>query len=181
MRKLAAAVAAATMVAGLGLAAPGAGATTGSYCGITWGSLTKTGGALATSDLTGVRAGRHDCYDRLVFDLNGKDSGFDVSYVSTVYDQAGAAIPLRGGAFLQINLYNAAYDDTGASTYNPTKPAELANVTGWDTFRQVSWGGSFEGYTTVGLGVRARLPFRVFTLDGPGSGSRVVVDVAHKW
>ena len=39
--------------------------------------------------------------------------------------------------------------------------------------------GSFEGQTTIGLGVRARLPFRVFVLAGPGSGSRLVVDVAH--
>ncbi|MDQ1596268.1 MAG: hypothetical protein QOH40_2824, partial [Arthrobacter pascens] len=40
---------------------------------------------------------------------------------------------------------------------------------------------SFEGYTTLGLGVRARLPFKVFTLAGPGSGSRLVIDVAHHW
>jgi hypothetical protein len=33
----------------------------------------------------------------------------------------------------------------------------------------------------VGLGVRARLPFRVFKLDGPGEGSRLVIDVAHQW
>ncbi|ADG76293.1 hypothetical protein Cfla_3416 [Cellulomonas flavigena DSM 20109] len=32
-----------------------------------------------------------------------------------------------------------------------------------------------------GLGVRARLPFRAFVLAGPGSGSRLVVDVAHQW
>jgi len=25
------------------------------------------------------------------------------------------------------------------------------------------------------------LPFKVYTLDGPGSGSRLVVDVAHYW
>jgi hypothetical protein len=34
---------------------------------------------------------------------------------------------------------------------------------------------------TLGLGVRGRLPFRVFTLDGPGAGSRIVIDVAHRW
>jgi hypothetical protein len=45
----------------------------------------------------------------------------------------------------------------------------------------VASAGSFEGYTSLGLGVRARLPFQVFTLDGPGSGSRLVVDVAHFW
>jgi hypothetical protein len=29
--------------------------------------------------------------------------------------------------------------------------------------------------------VRARLPFRVLLLTGPGTHSRVVVDVAHLW
>ena len=48
-------------------------------------------------------------------------------------------------------------------------------------FRQVAWAGSFEGYSSLGLGVRARLPFRVFALDGPDAGSRLVVDVAHFW
>jgi hypothetical protein len=32
-----------------------------------------------------------------------------------------------------------------------------------------------------GLGVRARLPFRAFVLAGPADGSRLVVDVAHRW
>jgi hypothetical protein len=57
----------------------------------------------------------------------------------------------------------------------------VTKVSGYHTFRQVAWAGSFEGYTTLGLGVRARLPFKVHTLDGPGSGSRLVVDVAHYW
>ena len=45
----------------------------------------------------------------------------------------------------------------------------------------MTWAGSFEGRTSLGLGVRARLPFRVFSLAGPGDGSRVVIDVAHRW
>ncbi|BAS14136.1 conserved hypothetical protein [Arthrobacter sp. Hiyo8] len=45
----------------------------------------------------------------------------------------------------------------------------------------MAFAGSFEGYTSLGLGVRARLPFRVFTLAGPGTGSRLVIDVAHMW
>jgi hypothetical protein len=40
---------------------------------------------------------------------------------------------------------------------------------------------TFEGQTTFGLGVRAWRPFRVFALSGPGDGSRVVIDVAHRW
>jgi hypothetical protein len=54
-------------------------------------------------------------------------------------------------------------------------------VRGYPTFRHLAWAGSFEGQTTLGLGVRARLPFRVALLAGPGGGSRVVLDVAHRW
>ena len=50
---------------------------------------------------------------------------------------------------------------------------ELIDTTHFRTFRHVAWAGSFEGMTTIGLGVRARLPFRVFLLDGPGAGSRL--------
>ena len=44
-----------------------------------------------------------------------------------------------------------------------------------------AWGGSFEGVTTIGLGVRAKLPFRVFTLKGANNVSMLVIDVAHRW
>lgn len=182
MRKLASALAAVAMAAGVGLAAPAATASAAPYCGIYWGSLTKSAGEMSADPLTNVRAGRHDCFDRLVLDIGGGDNGFTVSYVSAVHSPgSGDVVPLRGGAFLDINLLNPAYDAEGDVTYNPINPAELANVTGWQTFRQVAMGGSFEGATTIGLGVRARLPFRVFTLDGPGTQSRVVIDVAHKW
>ena len=66
--------------------------------------------------------------------------------------------------------------------FTPANPDELVNVTGWSTFRQIKLvGASFEGVTQFGLGVRARLPFHVFTLTGPGSMTRVVIDVAHRW
>jgi hypothetical protein len=32
----------------------------------------------------------------------------------------------------------------------------------------------------MGLGVRARLPFRAFTIQD-ATGSRLVIDVAHRW
>jgi len=154
------------------------------YCGIRWGSLEKVATSAGRSDsgsLVNVRAGRHDCYDRLVLDMAG-DGSARVRYVDEVrMDGSGQVVPLRGGAFLEI-LTGPAYDvQTGASTYRPANPNELVNVTGWGTFRQVADGGSFEGQMTIGLGVRARLPFRVFGLTGPGDGSRLVIDVAHRW
>ena len=170
------------LVGSLGLTSA-ASASAAPYCGIVWGSLTKSGNVETAPNLTGVRAGRHDCYDRLVLDLRGGSSaGFHVSYVDAVYaDASGALVPLRGGARLQIVVYASSYDVNGQRTYTPANPRELANVTGYQTFRQVADAGSFEGQTTVGLGVRARLPFRAFVLAGPDGGSRLVVDVAHLW
>jgi hypothetical protein len=173
-------------VAGLAVVLPSA-AQAAPYCEITWGSLAKEAGSSVPtyppSAVTNVRAGRHSCYDRLVVDLDGSSAGGAVRYVDAVTTEGrGDVLPLRGGAFLQIGLRNPTYDAyTGASTFTPANPNELVNVTGWRTFRQVADGGSFEGYTTIGLGVRARLPFRVFVLAGPGSGSRLVIDVAHRW
>lgn len=152
------------------------------FCGIYWGSLKKADDDSGRGEITNVRVGRHACFDRLVVDVRGDVEGYRVSYVNTVAtDGAGTAVALRGGADLEIVVRSPAYDSAGRPTYSPANRTELASVRGWDTFRQVSWAGSYEGQTTLGLGVRARLPFRVFTLDGPGNGSRLVIDVAHRW
>ena len=171
------------MAVGLGFLAPGPASATTSYCGLVWGSLAETNPAMSTASVTNVRTGQHYCFDRMVVDLNGPVDGYNIRYVGNVaQDGSGALVPLRGSAFLQVTVTAPSYDNqTGKATYSPANKAELSNVAGYQTFRQVASAGSFEGYTTVGLGVRARLPFRVFTLDGPGSGSRLVVDVAHFW
>jgi len=186
IRSLVAVLATAAISATGLVASTAAGTTTAAgatACATRWGSLPEASTRTTTASLTNIRAGRHDCFDRLVFDLNGRPAGYRVGYVRTMYaDASGAVVPLRGGAKLRIVLTAPAYDPaTGRSTYSPANPRELVNVTGYRTFRQVAWAGSFEGYTTIGLGVRARLPFRVFTLAGPGTGSRIVVDVAHTW
>ncbi|WP_406267208.1 hypothetical protein OH799_21890 [Nocardia sp. NBC_00881] len=151
-------------------------------CGSAWDSLDKVSPDRSLAPITGVRSGRHECFDRLVFDIAGSATGYHVGYVDrVVMDGSGAVVPLRGGALLNVVVGAPAYDDAGNATYRSENRAELADVGGYQTFRQVAWAGSFEGQTTVGLGVRARLPFQVHRLDGPGSGSRVVVDVAHSW
>lgn len=111
-------------------------------------------------------------------DLSGVPNGYNVRYVPEVtQDSSGAPVPLRGNAFLQVTVNAPSYDEDGNATFSPA----LTNASEYQTFRQLAWAGSFEGTTNIGLGVRARLPFRVFTLDGPGSGSRMVADVAHFW
>jgi hypothetical protein len=178
----AAVVVSATAAALAGAVLPAAAAPT---CSTAWGSTAEVRGPGGGGTVDDVRAGRHDCYDRLVLDLDGIDASavsYDVRYVAQVrQDGSGDLVPLRGAADLQVVVHTPAHTTRGTATYAPRDGAEAVAVGGSRTFRQVAWAGSFEGQSTVGLGVRARLPFRVLVLDGPGDGSRLVVDVAHTW
>ena len=171
----------------LALAAPVAAtpsAAAAPFCGIGWGSLAKSAAPTRTGTVAAVRSGSHACFDRLVIDLRrAPATGYDVRYVTSLHaDGSGALVPLRGGAALRIIVTAPAYDSSGRPTYRPTNRRELVDLAGYRTFRQVSWAGSFEGRTTIGLGVRARLPFRTFTLTDPATGTtRLVIDVAHRW
>jgi hypothetical protein len=141
------------------------------------GSLPRTDPDLGTAPLVAVRAGRHACVDRVVFELDGPVAGYDVRYVPrVVQDGSGEVVPVPGGARLQVVLHHPAYDVAGRPTWTGG-----VDVRGFRTLRSVVAAGSFEGYTTFGVGTRARLPFRVTVLPGPGTHSRLVLDVAHSW
>ncbi|QFR02707.1 hypothetical protein F9278_21555 [Streptomyces phaeolivaceus] len=182
-------VAAVFVLAGatLGAAAGTAGAVgeaskVAAVCPVGWGSGGKGGVAQGGEHLVDVRAGRHECYDRLVFDVPGGGSavGYHVQYVDRLEaDPSGEYIPVAGGAVLDIRIGAWSYD---LEAGEPTYPGEFGealpgvNLAGYSTFRDTKFAGTFEGQTQVGLGVRARLPFRVIQLP-----DRVVVDVAHTW
>ena len=166
------------LAAAAGLVAAPAQAHPDPYCGIRWGSLPKSVSTGSTGKVVNIRAGRHACFDRLVLDVSGDARGYFVRYVDTVrMDGSGDAVPLRGGARLEVVATAPAIATDAWFLPN----GELIDTTGYRTFRHVAWAGSFEAQTRIGLGVRARLPYRVFLLDGPGDGSRMVVDVAHRW
>lgn len=183
MKKLSACLTAIFMALGLGLLAPGPASAATSHCGLVWNSLAKSKQAMSSASVANIRSGQHTCFDRLVITIKGKAPGFNVRYVSkVVQDGSGVPLKLRGGAFLQVTAHSPSYSAaTGKATFVPTNRSEVTNVSKYQTFRQVAWAGSFEGNTTLGLGVRARLPFKVFTLTGPGTDSVLVVDVAHHW
>ena len=173
-------------LAALGIVVP-ASANAAPSCATTWGSQPEVAGRADPGDdlVQGVRAGRHDCFDRIVVDV-AEVSGFDswsVRYVPSVReDGSGTAVPLRGGADLQVTLGAVAHDDRGRPTFTPANRREVVDVRGYRTLRQVAWLGSFEGHTGLGIGTRARLPFRVFVLEGSSAGvDRLVIDVAHRW
>ncbi len=148
-------------------------------CALGWGTQPETSAqppGPSTARVTGVRAGEHACYDRLVVDLGkGAEPGYRVRYVSSFRAQgSGKPIPLRGRTQLDITVSG------NAASGFPVSGSELADVSGFRSFRQVAGGGSFEATTEIGLGVRTRLPFRVMVVPGPGSDSRLVIDVAHR-
>jgi hypothetical protein len=175
MRRIAAVVAGVVLA---GTASIGTAAAAGPYCGQVWGSQPEAVTTGSVGEVVDVRAGRHACFDRLVLDVDGDLDGYFVSYVPEVHqDGSGFPVPLDGGARLQVTATAPA----APSDASFTPDGDLVDVAGYRTFRQVAWAGSFEGHTTIGLGVRARLPFRVFVLDGPSTRSRLVVDVAHRW
>ncbi|NUO44695.1 MAG: hypothetical protein HOV73_12225 [Streptomyces sp.] len=171
----------ALMSATLGVAAVPAQATTS--CPTGWGSLDKSRTVGSTDSVTNARTGHHTCYDRLVVDIPGAEKaglGYSVRYVDQVrQDGSGRLVPVAGGAVLEVRVAAPAYDiDTGAPTYpgRVGRPLPGVDLDGYRTFRDARFVGSFEGDTQFGLGVRARLPFRVLRVD-----DRVVVDVAHTW
>lgn len=144
-------------------------------CSTPFGSLPKEQPGMGTGEIDSLRVGRHECFDRLVVQVDGTAGGFRAEYVPQVTaDGSGNVVPVAGGARIQFVVRHPAFSlgPIGGS---------LANVTGFKTLRDTRNAGSFEGVTTIGVGVRARLPFRVFTLAGPGGQSRFVLDVAHKW
>src|SRR5690349_10265100 len=151
-------------------------------CAVTWGSLPKEAGTLSTAPLLSTRTGRHDCWDRLVFEFAGPVDGYRVAYGDVYTEGQGLLLNpyVAGGAVLGVAL-RAPVDDGSGATYPARSGDHVATVVGYRTLRDVMFGGSFEGYTTFAVGVRATLPFRVLVLAGPGSHSRIVLDVAHTW
>lgn len=145
------------------------------------------GSGLTTAPLYLVRVGQHPCYDRVVFDINGPAP---VSYVAkyvpqVLSDPAGKPVPVAGGAVLQI-VVRAPIWGTDTQGHQPWRkpPASgddlvtPAQVAGWSALREVKFAGSFEEQTTIAVGVRTRLPFRVLVTADAGY-RHVVLDIGY--
>ena len=154
-----------------------------------WGNGARQSAPYSSAPLYLVRAGRHACYDRVVFDLNGQDPvGYAVRYVKVVRaDGSGFPVPVAGQAALEviIHAHPQGEDDQGHQPGKTlAKPGQAfytpAQLAGWRTLREVRYANSFEGQTTIAVGTRARVPFRVFTVaDTRNQVTRVVLDLAH--
>ncbi|QBI56435.1 AMIN-like domain-containing (lipo)protein [Streptomonospora litoralis] len=159
-------------------------------CGITesWTLSADVDPGSSGAPVRDVRAGRHECFDRVVVDVHGTAAtGFDVSYVPEVKAQgSGKPVPVAGNAALRMIVRSPAQGTPGGGT----DQEPLASVgehfvpedglADWGSLRSVRFAGSFEGQTTVALGAREKLPFRAFArLDEDRDVRTVVVDIAH--
>ena len=86
-------------------------------------------------------------------------------------DGSGKVIPLRGGAKLQVVVRTPAHDEDFEPTYSPANRTELVGTSSYRTLRQVAWGGSWEGQTTIGVGTRARPQPQRVDVGEPADGA----------
>lgn len=124
--------------------------------------------------LTAVRTGRHDGYDRMVFEFQEAVPGYAVRYPTGPLRQCGSGQPILVDEphTLQIVFRSAAaHEDAGQATVQDRRRAPSLPVIG--TARLTC---DFEGEVEWVLGVERRAGFRVLVLESPG---RLVVDLRH--
>jgi hypothetical protein len=168
------------LITGLGVTAPAlvapATAASASSCALHWDTKGKKAGGMAQAPVRSVRAGQHACFDRLVIDIGrGAKPGYNVRYVKQiVQDASGMPIKVKGKGKLLITVL------APAAAGFPANSHHLVNVKGFAALRQVVGAGSFEGITSIGAGIRVRLPFRVFETRTADHQTHLIVDVAHQ-
>lgn len=164
-----------SLLLGLALSAtPAAGSTTGLRPPTSTAPVVRERAPRPTPRLVDIRVGRHQTFDRVVFDFDGPLPGYTVRYVRRVTQGgSGATVPLAGRAFLGVDFTPAhAHDDAG----NPTYPGPRRLRPQLVSLEEIAFHTDFEAHVGVGIGLSDRVGFRVLELRDP---TRVAIDVAH--
>jgi len=135
-------------------------------------------------NLTDVRVGAHEGFDRIVFQFeepdpnpagNGGIPRFEIKQVKPPFSEDPSDIPIHveGDAFVRIVFQGASgYDFDGNATYDG--PRRL--TPGFGTLTQAVEGGDFEATMTWLLGLSRPTCWEVHALHKP---ERVVIDFHH--
>jgi hypothetical protein len=139
--------------------------------------MTKVAPAL----LQRVAVGRHEGYDRVVFEFRNHLPGYRVEYVQPPLYEDGSGLPVEvdGEAFVMVRMATASGFDvaTGEGELVYTGPRRLGGVdAGASIVREVVRTGDFEAVLNWAVGLGDPVGFRVSTLEGP---PRLVVDFSH--
>jgi hypothetical protein len=115
-----------------------------------------------------VRTGRHDGFDRVVFEFRDGLPGYEVRYVEEVVSADGA--PLRGEAFLLVTFDGArASEPGGGATFQLADPRP-----GYRSIKHVQLVGDADGRVRFGIGLDGVAGYKVSELPP----DRMYVDVA---
>lgn len=144
-------------------------------------SPVDSSGSAGHAQITDVRVGTHDGYDRIVFEFVG-EGGADALPAYTVeeaeppfhQDGSGFPVEVRGDEFVRIYLFGGTkLSPTGGLTY--TGPTEFnEEMPRLDQLIEI---GDFEAVSTWVAGLHAGDGcYRITELESP---SRLVIDVEH--
>ena len=127
--------------------------------------------------LVDVRTGRHDGFDRVVFEFDNALPGYQMEYVEPPITEDASDLPvdIQGNAFLQIVFYPARGVDLSGDTPRQTC-CRSEITTGFAVLIDLQDTGDFEAVLTYVMGLSEEVDFRVLMLQDP---FRIVVDAAH--
>jgi hypothetical protein len=131
-----------------------------------------------TALLERVAVGRHEGFDRVVFQFRDHLPGYRVEYVEPPLKEAGSGnvVQIKGNAFVVVRMEPASgFDLTtgeGVMVYKGPKRIDGA-AAGTSIVREVVRTGDFEAVLSWAIGLEERVDFRVRTTTSP---ARLIVD-----
>jgi hypothetical protein len=132
---------------------------------------------VARANITDVRVGTHDGYDRVVFEFRDglPEASLDRAEPPFTHDASGEPIDVEGESFLRLTMRGGTkQQDDGTSSYDG--PTEFDP--GFPALVDLVEGGDFEAQSTWYIGLSAESCVRVLTLLEDGT-ARLIIDIAH--
>ena len=132
---------------------------------------------VARANITDVRTGTHEGYDRVVFEFAGglPEASLERAEPPFTHDASGEPIDVAGNSFLRLIMRGGTKQtDEGTSSYDGPTDFE----TGYPALVQLTEGGDFEGQSTWYVGLTGESCVRVLTLTDDGT-ARLVIDLEH--
>jgi hypothetical protein len=131
-----------------------------------------------TALLNRIAVGRHEGYDRVVFQFTNDLPGYRVEYVQPPLKEDGSGNPvtLKGNAFVVVRMEPASGFDLntgeGVMVYKGPKRIDAA-AAGTSVVQELVRTGDFEAVLSWAIGLSDKVDFKVSTASSP---SRLIVD-----
>ena len=134
-----------------------------------------------TALLERIAVGRHEGYDRVVFQFQNGLPGYRVEYVQPPLKEDGSGNPVsvQGNAVVVVRMEPASGFDLntgeGVMTYKGPKRIDAAGA-GASVVQELVRTGDFEAVLSWAIGLSDKVDFRVRTATSP---SRLIVDLRN--